>query len=137
MKAYIAGPLFTKVERNYLREIDKICKEFNIKTYLPDRDGGLYRKGKTKEFFEEDVKGFQDCDFVIAILSDSGLFNNVDSGTAWEIGYAYAKGIPIIGIYDNTEVLDERKISLMISSSVNLVRNKNELREKIKELIKK
>lgn len=34
------------------------------------------------------------CDLVVALLAGP----QVDDGTAWEIGYAHAKGMPVIGI---------------------------------------
>ncbi|MEI6731230.1 MAG: nucleoside 2-deoxyribosyltransferase [archaeon] len=47
------------------------------------------------KIFEGDIKiGFQNVDLVIACLD--GL--HVGAGTAWELGYAYAQGIPAVGI---------------------------------------
>ncbi len=39
-------------------------------------------------------KALDDCDLVVALLDGT----QVDDGTAWEIGYAYARNIPVYGI---------------------------------------
>ena len=44
--------------------------------------------------FMKCVEGVDASDLVVAVLD--GV--DVDSGTAWEIGYAYAKGKPVIGL---------------------------------------
>ena len=41
-----------------------------------------------REVFKMDIAAIQDCDMVYAVYD--GLYS--DSGTAWEIGYAYALG---------------------------------------------
>ena len=58
VKIYIAGPLCEKKNRDFLEEIDKICKKFGFETYLPHRDCGLYdgdeekiRKISKRDFF--------------------------------------------------------------------------------------
>ena len=95
MKVYIAGPLCTEKERDFVEKIDKICKKLKLKTFLPHRDCGLWESMKdTKRIAEGDIKGFKECDFVIANLNGF----NVGAGTAWEMGYAFSKGIPVLGI---------------------------------------
>ena len=43
---------------------------------------------------ERDRTAIDDSDAVVALLDGP----QVDDGTAWEIGYAYARGKPIVGI---------------------------------------
>ena len=43
MKIYIAGKIRTESEREFLEEVDKLCKSLGFKTFLPHRDIGLAR----------------------------------------------------------------------------------------------
>jgi nucleoside 2-deoxyribosyltransferase len=66
--------------------------------------------------FENDVRGIDRSDIVLAIL-DGG--SDVDSGTAWEMGYAYAKGMPVLGLKTDFRTLgDEGVINLMMGISL-------------------
>jgi len=130
MKAYIAGPLFMKDSRKVLEKIDKICKELKIKTYLPHRDMGIYKKGDTIPFFRMNRDMIDECNFMIAYLDWKGI----SSGTAWEIGYAYAKKIPVIGLVEDIKTAkDYDRLCIMNFNSVDLVESLEELKKIIKK----
>jgi len=134
MKAYLAGKLGTKGERGSLEEIDKICKSLGLDTFLPHRDVGL-AKGieDTEKIFKGDIiDGFKDCGLVIASLD--GL--HVGAGTSWELGYAYAKNIPIIGIKTDEPVKDAFEyLSAILIGSMQIVTSIEELKSRISEII--
>ena len=134
MKVYIAGPLCAKKEREFVEKIDHICKKYNLKTFLPHRDCGLWKEIEdTEKIAEGDIKGFKGCDFLIASLNGF----NVGAGTAWEIGYAYSKGIPIIGIKTDRKVKDSiGELSAIIVGTTKIVSNFEDLDREIKKLIK-
>jgi nucleoside 2-deoxyribosyltransferase len=44
--------------------------------------------------FQANINGIDHCDVVVAVLDGA----DADSGTAWECGYAYKIGRPVIGI---------------------------------------
>ena len=136
MKAYIAGKIRTESERELLEEIDKLCKSLKIDTFLPHRDVGLAEGVKdVKKIFNGDIiEGFRDCNIVIASLN--GL--HVGAGTAWELGYAYAKNIPSIGIKTDESIEDALEyLSAILIGSVPIVKSTEELKQKLKELIKR
>lgn len=57
-----------------------------------------------------------DCDAVVALLDGT----QVDDGTAWEIGYAYAKGKPVVGIrtdFRNAGDTTHGRVNAMIEGS--------------------
>lgn len=63
-------------------------------------------------------------DIVVAVLD--GV--DVDSGTAWEIGYAYAKEKPVIGLRTDFRSLSDGVVNLMVEMAiVALARDENEL----------
>jgi len=134
IKCYIAGPLCNPHERDFLEKIDKICRKMGIETFLPHRDCGLWKEGKdVKEIALGDLKGFEDCDFLIANLNGF----NVGAGTAWEMGYAYAKKIPVIALKTDRkpeEAIEE--ISAIISGLTKITTSLEELEEEIKKIIR-
>ena len=134
MKAYIAGPLCIKEERIFLEKIDWICKKLNVNTFLPHRDCGLWKDLKdTKRIAKGDLKGFKNCGFLIANLNGF----NIGAGTAWEMGYAYAKKIPILAIKtdkDPKKVIED--ISAIIFGTTKILTSLKDLEKEIKKLIK-
>lgn len=68
---------------------------------------------------------------MVAVLDGA----DVDSGTAWEIGYAYAKGKPVLGLRTDFRTLGiEGNVNLMIESSVILCKNMQELLNCLSEM---
>jgi len=132
--AYIAGPLFNEGERWFDEQIEQCASQAGMTTFLPARDG---LEGKIKgpdnicRIFAEDRDAIDAADIVVANLN--GI--TTDDGTAWEIGYAYAKGKHLVGIYTDwrTQFADQ-VVNLMIECSLNkLVRSLDELRTYLNE----
>ena len=88
----------------------------------------------TKRIAKGDINGFKGCDFLIANLNGFG----VSSGTAWEMGYAYAKGIPIIGLKTDRKIQESvGELSAIIVGSTKIVNSIYELEKEIRRLIKR
>ena len=95
---YIAGPFFTDKERAFLKIVIESAKEIfpneelfiPMEHFIPDGEN-LSNNEWAEAVFKMDVEALNKCNRVIAAYS--GLYS--DTGTAWEIGYAYAKGIPV------------------------------------------
>lgn len=130
---YIAGPLYTSSQRQYLEQIDTICQRMGLSTYLPHRDAGLAKSCDVKGIFEKDLNALKSSDLVIAVL-DGPI---ADDGTSWEMGYAYALGIPIIGIVEDFRVRDPQlDINLMIASTCKIVTSLQKLEEELQTFIR-
>lgn len=111
---FIAGPIFSEGEREYNLKIDAICQSLGFRTFMAQRDVGLVANTTLETAFCIDVENLQKADIVVANLD--GI--DVDSGTAWEIGYAYQLQKPIIGIRSDARMY--RKfipVNLMIYQS--------------------
>lgn len=131
MKAYIAGKLGTDSERKRLAEMAFLCKKLGISTFLPHRDIGLIKDfSEVDKIFKGDIiEGFRDVDILIADLN--GL--HVGAGTSWEMGYAYAKGIPVIGLKSDEPVEDALEyLSAILIGSTEIVKSIDELKEKLR-----
>jgi nucleoside 2-deoxyribosyltransferase len=129
---YIAGPLYTEGDRWYLERIDELCQELGYETYLPHRDAGLALADEQsiQKCFVLDVEYLDRANIVVAVLNGW----DVDSGTAWEIGYAYSQGKPILGIHEDSRIYSiNADMNLMIVKSVEIVDSKKELKARLLE----
>ena len=115
-RIYIAGKIGTDSEIEILEKIDKLCKDMGFETFLPHRDVGIATGiDDVGRIFNGDINiGLKNSDFVVAVLD--GL--HVGAGTAWELGFAYANGIPAVGIKTDESVSDalEQLSSILIDS---------------------
>lgn len=95
---YIAGPFFTDRERALLKKVIQRVKNaypneelfIPMEHFIPNGEN-LSNNEWAEAVFKMDVAALDKSDLVIA----SYLGLRSDTGTAWEIGYAYAKGIPV------------------------------------------
>lgn len=113
---YIAGPLFTPGERLYLERLAREIDALGFSTYLPHRDAGLASgdRRNTRHLFAADIAALDRARVIVAVLNGP----DVDSGTAFEIGYAVAKGVPVLGLYEDSRISDpETGFNVMIFHS--------------------
>ena len=125
-KVYVAGPLFDEGERWFIEKVDALISELGFETFLPHRDNPPKAKDNVKQIFQNDRQAIDDCDLVVANLN--GV--TTDDGTAWEIGYAYAKGKYLIGLHTDWRARFEHEVvNLMIESSLDeMARSLTELK---------
>lgn len=133
MKVYIAGPLCHEKEREFVEKIDKLCKKLGLDTFLPHREVGLWKDGVDfKKIAMEDIKGFDGCKLVVANLNGF----NVGAGTAFEMGYAYSKKIPIIGIKTDRKIEDSiEELSAVIIGTTKITTSFEELEKELKKFL--
>ena len=84
MKLYFAGPLFSGPERTWNAEVAATLRAAGHEVFLPqEKEPGLDAAG----IFATDVGGIDWADGLVAIMDGP----DPDSGTAWEVGYAFRK----------------------------------------------
>lgn len=131
MKVYIAGKLGSQSEKEFLEKIAKVCEDLGFEIFLPHRDVGLAETiDDVEKIFKGDIEeGFKDINLVVASLE--GL--HVGAGTAWELGYAYAKNIPCIGIKTDESVEEGLEyLSAILIASMDFVKSLEDLKNKLK-----
>src|SRR3989344_2777425 len=131
MKVYIAGKIGTSEEKETLEKVDSLCKERGFSTFLPHRDVGIVSgiSDVARGFNGDITQGFSDCDIVIAVLD--GL--HVGAGTAGGLGYAYANGIPAIGLKTDESVENGLEyLSAILIGSMEIVSSLDALKDKLK-----
>lgn len=130
MKMYIAGKLHSEEEKKFLEKIAELSEDLGFENFLPHRDVGLAENIKdVDKIFKGDIlDGFDNVDLVVADLN--GL--HVGAGTSWELGYAYAKNIPTIGIKTDESVEDGIEyLSAILIGSMKIVNSFKELKENL------
>lgn len=103
MKIYFANALFSQADINYNAQLATQIRQLStqIDLYLPQENNDINDKkayANSKMIAQADTEELLASDLVIAILDG----NMIDNGVASEIGVAYAKNIPIIGLYTDT-----------------------------------
>ncbi|MBE6655517.1 MAG: nucleoside 2-deoxyribosyltransferase [Ruminococcaceae bacterium] len=105
-KIYLAGPFFNEKENALILDFAARLRE-KYDVFVPmehTAEGDVPEGGFAwgKEIFDIDVCGLDGADLVVAL--DHGFTS--DAGTAWETGYAYAKGKPsyIVAVGDPSPV---------------------------------
>lgn len=128
-RAYVAGPLFDEGERWFIEQVEALVADAGFATFLPHRDNPPKDEHNVRDIFENDKRGIDEADVVVANLNGLGT----DDGTAWELGYAYAKGKYIVGLYtDWRRRFDHEVVNLMMECSMHrLVRSLDELRAEL------
>jgi nucleoside 2-deoxyribosyltransferase len=89
MKLYFAGPLFSTPERTWNAEVAAALRVAGHEVFLPqEQEPGKDGPG----IFATDVGGIDWADGLVAIMDGP----DPDSGTAWEVGYAFGVRKPIV-----------------------------------------
>ena len=115
LNIYLAGPLFTQAERLWNRELATALEEaLGCKVALPQDIPVDERKPKRQRFgaiFRSCIEGLDACDVLVAVVDGA----DADSGTAFEMGYAYAIGKPVVAVRTDYRRQQEKGTNLMIS----------------------
>lgn len=116
---YLAAPLFSVAEQNFNKSLEASLKDIGFNVFVPQDDSNDTEAARedmdSNKIFRLNLEAIDNCDIVVAVL-DGG--SDIDSGTAWEIGYAYAKKKTIIGLKTDFRTLGpEGLVNLMIGES--------------------
>jgi nucleoside 2-deoxyribosyltransferase len=84
MRIYYAGPLFSAAERDWNVAVASALRAAGHEVFLPqEQEPGKDAAG----IFATDVGGIDWAEGLVAIMDGA----DPDSGTCWEVGYAYRK----------------------------------------------
>ena len=125
-KIYLASPFFDDAELERVNKVKEILDSKGLEVFSPKEHQNEHLEFGSIEWrkatFENDVKHIDWCDVVVAIICKG---NYDDSGTAWELGYAYATNKPVVLVNITGET-----INLMIADSIHaLITSYDELKE--------
>ncbi|WP_144509315.1 nucleoside 2-deoxyribosyltransferase [Bacillus sp. FJAT-22090] len=107
-RVYLASPFFNETEVGYLEKVEKILGEKKLQVFSPlrnpiDEQVQVGSRQWSIETFMNDIKHIKWSEIVVGIYHGSYS----DSGTAWELGYAYATDKPVILVHvgDNSNLM--------------------------------
>jgi len=120
-RIYLAAPLFSDAERNYNSFIAGLLRQNLFEVYLP-QDAGDDAAGRDRtrqeELFTLNKQAIETADTVVAIIDGA----DADSGTSWEMGYAYALKKPVIAVRtDFRHAGTAEHVNLMLEQSATVV----------------
>lgn len=101
---YLAGPFFTTAQQWLIDEARSAFLDMGFRVFSPVHHVG---RGGANEVAPADLIGLDDSSLVFAIL------DGLDSGTIFEVGYARAKGIPVVGV---AEACDDNALTMLHGS---------------------
>ncbi len=116
LRVYLAAPLFTLLERRANRALAKaIRREFpEVELVLPQdfkHEGKFNHPSAFGALFRDCLVALDSAHVVLAWLDGP----DADSGSAFEVGYAFAHGTPIVGVRTDFRRSQERGLNIMLS----------------------
>jgi len=123
---YLAAPLFSEAECDFNRRLRDNIIDRGFRVFLPQEDSNNIKDVTNRQeiIFRKNCAAIDNSDIIVTVIDGA----DVDSGTAWEIGYAYSKGKTILGVRTDFRTLGiEGRVNLMIERSLLLFENISEL----------
>ena len=131
-RIYLAAPLFSECERAYNLSIARNLRNNFFDVFLPQEagdDSHTRDKEEQSRIFSENLKALENSDIIVAVIDGA----DADSGTAWEMGYAYAQKKQVIALRtDFRRAGMYERVNLMLEESTKIVTSNTELLEAIK-----
>lgn len=108
MVIYLAGPLFSPADK---ASLSALAQKLESAGHTLSWPGALFDKNDIEELgqsapevvFESCRIAMERCACVVALLDSA----RIDGGTAWEVGYAQARGMPIYGLRSDADQTGE------------------------------
>ena len=112
---YLAAPLWTAKQKERIASLAEVLRREGYSVFVPmeheiEDAWDMPQHEWSKKVFDTDIEAIRNSVAVVAIYN--GLYS--DSGTAFEIGYAYALGKDIYIM----PYLETKEVSLMIKNAV-------------------
>ncbi|KRN28390.1 hypothetical protein IV38_GL001390 [Lactobacillus selangorensis] len=106
MKIYFGNSLFSQADFDFNERLVAAMRQQNpdVDIYLPQENAAINDKNNyanAKDIAQGDTAELLSSDLMVAVLDGS----TIDAGVAAEVGVAYAKHIPIYGLYTDSRQL--------------------------------
>ncbi len=112
---YLSGPIFSLAEIEWAERVKLLIQERfgpRVEVFWPHEIAA----GHPENIFQDNLRALDGCSIIVAILDGP----QVDDGTAWEIGYHYARGGKVMGIRTDFRMAGEAptsKVNAMVEFS--------------------
>lgn len=97
-RIYLAGPdVFRPNAKEHAEALKAVCAEHGLEGVFPlDNEVDILREDAAQVIFEANVEMIRGCQGVLANMTPF-RGPSTDVGTGWEMGFAYALGLPVVG----------------------------------------
>lgn len=115
MKIFVAAPLFSEAERDYNSKTAKILRENGFEVWFAQEAPFILHDShkEKKMIYDGDVQALKASDVVVAVLD--GV--DVDTGVAYEVGYAKALGKQVVGLKTDHRTFSRiEEVNLMLEA---------------------
>jgi nucleoside 2-deoxyribosyltransferase len=117
-RLYLAASVFSSFDRQRNSEIAERLTDRGYLVYLPQEVRTETGKRPTADvIFKKCVAEIDESDLIVGLVDGS----DVDSGTAWELGYAYARTKPIVVLRTDYRSAESGPVNIMIQFSTRVV----------------
>lgn len=118
MRIYCAGPIFTPAQRAWLRALGERLRKQGHDAFVPAEAEQEFveatrtpRRAERQQTFHVNLAKLAAAQLVVACLDGT----DADSGTSFEVGFAFARRIPVLGYRTDYRTLGrEGTVNLMI-----------------------
>ena len=94
IRIYLAGPYFNYGERWLVDLMREGLRGLGVEVFSPFHEVG---EGPPNKVAPADIQGLERCSAVLALL------DGMDAGTLFEVGYAKARNIPVVGLAEQPD----------------------------------
>ena len=126
-RVYLAAPLFSEGERVFNASFARLLRTHLFEVHLPQEagdDSDMRDIREQEKLFKDNKTALEASDFIVAVIDGA----DVDSGTAWEMGYAFAQGKPVIALRtDFRRIGHHEQVNLMLEQSAKVVGSTEEV----------
>jgi nucleoside 2-deoxyribosyltransferase/predicted secreted protein len=126
-RIYLAAPLFSEAERSYNALLADMLRKNLFEVYLPQDagdDSGMRKNEEQEKLFSANKNALEEADIIVAIIDGA----DADSGTAWEMGYASARGKRVVALRtDFRHAGISEHVNLMLEQSSTVVTSREAL----------
>ena len=126
-RIYLASPLFSEAERRYNTYLAEVLRKNFFSVYLPqeaDDTAEVRVENRERMIYDKNLSELKKADIIVGVIDGS----DVDSGTAWEMGYAFACGKRVIALRtDFRKLSGYEHVNLMLEMGAAVVTNVDEL----------
>lgn len=117
MLIFLASPLFNEAEKAFNRKVADMLREAGFEVWMA-QESPFISKGNEKEkrsIYKEDLSALSRSDVIVAILDGT----EVDSGVAFEMGYATFLGKKIVGLKTDYRMFAKaEEVNLMLEMAL-------------------
>jgi nucleoside 2-deoxyribosyltransferase len=133
-RIYLSGPIFSQAEIEWAGRVKSLIEmafAARVEVIWPHE----IASGPPEKIFQDNLLALDKCPIIIAILDGP----QVDDGTAWEIGFHYARGGKVLGIrtdFRNAGESPKSRVNAMVEfSCACIVNSVDQLLLKLDEML--